>query len=129
MGIMQHDRLVAGDGRCTRIRWRKFPAACKYMNKTLQQRWITGGEHDERIRLVDVLYGLLTSGNIENVFDAGDIQKNIGAIYNAAVHLDPETRSFVLQIIRQLAGFALHNIPHPNVPENLNILPGNKTQN
>lgn len=53
----------------------------------------------------------------------------IGAIYNAAVHLDPETRSFVLQIIRQLAGFALHNIPHPNVPENLNILPGNKTQN
>ncbi|WP_418932544.1 hypothetical protein, partial [Hominenteromicrobium sp.] len=25
---------------------------------------------------------------------------------------------FVLQIIRQLAGFALHNIPHPNVPEN-----------
>jgi hypothetical protein len=34
-----------------------------------------------------------------------------------------------LQIIRQLAGFALHNIPHPNVPENLNILPGNKTQN
>ena len=84
---------------------------------------------DERIRLVDILYGLLTAGNIENVFDAGDIQKNIGAIYNAAVHLDPETRSFVLQIIRQLAGFALHNIPHPNVPENLNILPGNKTQN
>ena len=59
----------------------------------------------------------------------GDIQKNISAIYNAAVHLDPETRSFVLQIIRQLAGFALHNIPHPNVPESLNILPGNKTQN
>lgn len=81
---------------------------------------------DERIRLVDVLYGLLTAGNIENVFDAGDIQKNIGAIYNAAVHLDPETRSFVLQIIRQLAGFALHNIPHPNVPENLNILPAIK---
>lgn len=106
----------------------EISSGAKYMNKTLNS-WITGMSIDERIRLVDVLYGLLTAGNIENVFDAGDIQKNIGAIYNAAVHLDPETRSFVLQIIRQLAGFALHNIPHPNVPENLNILPGNKTQN
>ena len=128
MGIMQHDPFSwqVTDGAFHTLE--EISSGAKYMNKTLNS-WITGMSIDERIRLVDVLYGLLTAGNIENVFDAGDIQKNIGAIYNAAVHLDPETRSFVLQIIRQLAGFALHNIPHPNVPENLNILPGNKTQN
>ena len=128
MGIMQHDPFSwqVTDGAFHTLE--EISSGAKYMNQTLNS-WITGMSIDERIRLVDVLYGLLTAGNIENVFDAGDIQKNIGAIYNAAVHLDPETRSFVLQIIRQLAGFALHNIPHPNVPENLNILPGNKTQN
>ena len=128
MGIMQHDPFSwqVTDGAFHTLE--EISSGAKYMNRTLNS-WITGMSIDERIRLVDVLYGLLTAGNIENVFDAGDIQKNIGAIYNAAVHLDPETRSFVLQIIRQLAGFALHNIPHPNVPENLNILPGNKTQN
>ena len=128
MGIMQHDPFSwqVTDGAFNTLE--EISSGAKYMNKTLNS-WIAGMSIDERIRLVDVLYGLLTAGNIENVFDAGDIQKNIGAIYNAAVHLDPETRSFVLQIIRQLAGFALHNIPHPNVPESLNILPGNKTQN
>ena len=128
MGIMQHDPFSwqVTDGAFHTLE--EISSGAKYMNKTLNS-WITGMSIDERIRLVDVLYGLLTAGNIENVFDAGDIQKNIGAIYNAAMHLDPEMRSFVLQIIRQLAGFALHNIPHPNVPENLNILPGNKTQN
>ena len=104
MGIMQHDPFSwqVTDGAFHTLE--EISSGAKYMNKTLNS-WITGMSIDERIRLVDVLYGLLTAGNIENVFDAGDIQKNIGAIYNAAVHLDP------------------------NVPENLNILPGNKTQN
>lgn len=127
MGIMQHDPFSwqVTDGAFNTLE--EISGGAKYMNKTLNS-WIAGMSIDERVRLVDTLYGLLTAGDIQNVFDAGDIQKNIGAVYNAAVHLDPETRSFVLQIIRQLASLALHNIPRPNVPEK-GILPGSKTQN
>lgn len=128
MGIMQHDPFSwqVTDGAFHTLE--KISNGAKYMNKTLNS-WITGMKHRRAHSPCRCTLRPLTAGNIENVFDAGDIQKNIGAIYNAAVHLDPETRSFVLQIIRQLAGFALHNLPRPNVPENLNILPGNKTQN
>ncbi|MGN0479222.1 MAG: DUF2974 domain-containing protein [Hominenteromicrobium sp.] len=117
IGIMQHDPfswLVTG-GEFHAVE--RISAGAQYMNKTLNS-WISGMSMEERERFVDALYTILAAGNITNVFEFGDdFQKKIGAMYNAAVNLDPETRSFVLQVIRQLASLALKNLPRPANPK------------
>lgn len=61
MGIMQHDPFSwqVTDGAFRTLE--EISSGAKYMNQTLNS-WITGMSIDERIRLVDVLYGLLTAG-------------------------------------------------------------------
>ena len=94
MGIMQHDPFSwqVTDGAFHTLE--EISSGAKYMNKTLNS-WITGMSIDERIRLVDVLW-LLTAGNMKTYLTLATFKrKNIGAIYNAAVHLDPKRgRSF-----------------------------------
>lgn len=118
IGIMQHDPFswLVTDGEFHAVE--RITAGAQYMNKTLNS-WISGMSMEERERFVDALYTILAAGNITNVFEFGDdFQKKISAMYNAAVNLDPETRSFVLQVIRQLASLAVKNLPvHRSLPD------------
>lgn len=113
IGVMQHDPFswLVTDGEFHILE--SITSGAQYMNNTLNS-WISGMSIEERARFVDALYSILSAGGITSVSEFGtDLQKNLGAMYNAAVNLDPETRSFVLQIIRQLANFAVKNLPRP----------------
>lgn len=111
-GFMQHDPFswVVKDGALHTLE--SITSSAKYMDKTLNA-WIAGMSVEERARFVDALYTILTAGNISNAFEI-DLAKSLPAMYSAAVHLDPQTRSFVFQTVKNLAGMAVKNVRIPN---------------
>ncbi len=119
VGIMQHDPFswVIEDGAFHTLE--KITSGAAYMNDTLDA-WIAGMSIAERERFVDALYGILSAGEINNVFDLGsDIQKRLVAMRDAAAKLDPETRDFLLLTIRHLAGYAVKNLSRLPKPSGL----------
>ena len=80
------------------------------MNDTLDD-WISGMSNAERERFVDALYGILSAGEVANVFDLGSgLPQRLEAMRGAAADLDPQTREFLFLTIRRLAGYAVKNL-------------------
>lgn len=110
VGIMQHDPFswVIEDGAFRTLE--KITAGAAFMNDTLDD-WISGMSNAERERFVDALYGILSAGEVTNVFDLGSgLPQRLEAMRGAAADLDPQTREFLFLTIRRLAGYAVKNL-------------------
>lgn len=112
LGIMQHDPFswVVENGEFRAVD--ALTPGAQYMNHALDN-WIAGMSMEERERFVDALYSVLSAGNITNVFDLKNVLQpaNLTAMHSAMTKLDPETRDFLLQVIRSLGNFAKQLLP------------------
>lgn len=117
IGIMQHDPFswIVENGQFRAVE--NLTSGAEFMNNTLDS-WIEGMTMDERERFVDTLYSVLSAGKITNIYDLKDVLQpaNLIAIHNAAANIDPETRDFLFQVIRNLGNYAAQNLPRLHNP-------------
>lgn len=120
LSFLQHDPfswVLEG----TDFSYDQLTADAKYWDRTLDD-WLRRLSEEERERFVEALYSILTSVDITDFAQFRDgWQKNLPALMHAAANLDPDTRTFLFRIIRELASVGLHNFPeffraHPNLP-------------
>ena len=61
---------------------------------------------------MDVLFQVLGAGDIQRFSDLRtDWQNAVPAVVHAASHLDPETREFLFQTLKELASLSLKVLP------------------
>ena len=86
-------------------------ADARYVDRTLSA-WLEQMPHDRRERFVDALFGILETTNI-HTFDQlrADWQNTVPAVAREAIHLDADTRTFLLRTLRELAALSLKALP------------------
>ena len=83
----------------------------RYLDRALTA-WLQQVDPAQRERLVDVLFQVLGAGDIQRFSDLRtDWQKAVPAVVHAASHLDPETREFLFQTLKELASLSLKALP------------------
>lgn len=111
VGILQHDPFswVVEEGRFRPVE--HLSADAKYLDRTLNG-WIAQMSPEERERLTDALYGVLSAADARS-FDEikADWQSSVPAIMRALGGLDPDTRSFLGRILGELAKQGVQSVP------------------
>lgn len=83
----------------------------RYLDKTLSG-WIDGLSDAERERLTDALFDILSTNDIHKMGEiTEDWQKNIPAIARTLAAMDPDTRAFLVKLLRQLGNLAVASVP------------------
>ena len=83
----------------------------RYVDRTLSA-WLEQMSPDKRERFVDALFGILETTDLQT-FDQlrSDWQKTLPAVARQVVHLDADTRDFLLRALKELAALSLKAIP------------------
>lgn len=109
--LWQHDPFSWSVSGNTFSSLERLNPGARYMDRTLNT-WISGISESDRERFVDSLYTLLNSSDA-TTFDEfkSNLHTNVPAVMQAASKLDPDTRSFLLQTIKELASLGVKNFP------------------
>lgn len=83
----------------------------RYLDHTLSS-FVRALSPEERERFIDTLYGIVDSNNIDTFAQLWADRKNsLPTIAHEASQLDPDTRKFLLDTVRELAALSVKNIP------------------
>ena len=110
LSLLQHDPfswVIEGAD----FSYDKLDPLARYWDHTLDQ-WLLRLSDGERERFVEALYDVLSSLEITDFteFRTG-WQKNLPALMRAAANLDPDTRAFLFQVVRELISASLQTFP------------------
>lgn len=110
MGIMQHDPFAwvveGGDF----VYLDAIHASARFMDATLNQ-WAASVDDAQRGRFINAVYEVISATGAQTIHDlTGDWQRNALAVAEAVKGMDPESRRFVLRIIRLLLNLAADNL-------------------
>lgn len=115
VSIWQHDPFSwVVDGEHFHI-LQNLTSDAKYLDHSLST-WLSQISAPERERFVDTLYNIVTvseATTFEELF--ANWQKNLPAILHAAAETDPETRDFLICVIKKLAGSFIHLPKKPSL--------------
>lgn len=83
----------------------------RYLNRTLHL-WICGLSIEERERFVDALFAVVAINDAKTWKELlSDWQKNLPATVNALTRLNPETKKFLLQTVKELIALGIKCFP------------------
>lgn len=111
VSVLQHDPFswMVEDGHFIHID--KLTPGAKYMDLTLN-KWAQSLSIDERKKMIDSVYSLLDSIDLTRV---SEVQENwmkvLPKVLDNLGKMDPETRDFLLQVIKDLIAMAGEGVP------------------
>ena len=109
-GIMQHDPFSWEIQDGSFVTLDSITNGAKFLDKSLSG-WISKISEEDRERLVDALYKAVSAEEADRIFDVEHIRyKNIKAIIEQTGNLEPDTRKFLLDSIRDLIKFSIKMI-------------------
>ena len=111
VGVSQHDPFTWELENGAFVVLEHLTPEARYLDRALTA-WLQQVDPAQRERLVDVLFQVLGAGDIQRFSDLRtDWQKAVPAVVHAASHLDPETREFLFQTLKELASLSLKALP------------------
>ena len=110
LGILQHDPFSWEIEDAQFHRAEKLTGSAQYMSKTLNA-WIKGLSESQREAFADTLYQVLKASGAENFSQLSEEwRKEVPAMLSAVKTIDPDTRKYVLQTIKDLLMMPLKNL-------------------
>ena len=109
-GIMQHDPFswVIENGSFVTVE--KMSSSAKFLDKSLSV-WLSNLSDEDRARFVDALFKAASAEDAGRIFDFENIKyKDIKAFIEQTGNLEPDTRKFLLDRIRDLIKLSIKTI-------------------
>lgn len=109
IGIMQHNPFTWEVKGIDFYYVDSVSSTSKYFNKTLNQ-WLNNISDDKRKLFVDSLFDVLSSTNVNSFSQlANDWKTNLPIILESLKNLDPEIKSIILQLLKELRNLYIKN--------------------
>ena len=114
--VMQHEPFTWGVETDDFIYTDHFTGGANFFNESLYE-WLKAMTSEQRALFVNTLFGLAESCDISEVSDLSS-PKNIAAILAAVKGLDPESKHFLVELLKSFASISVHNLkPSQKSPE------------
>lgn len=110
IGLWQHDPFSwqVEQGRFVRVE--EISAGARHMNATLNS-WLKTQSDQQREQFVEILFGVLETGNIHSFAEDQWDWQQVPALLEALKNTDGETRKVLLHTFKELALLAVKTLP------------------
>jgi hypothetical protein len=110
VGLLQHDPFSWQVEGNRFVRVEEISAGARHMNATLNN-WLKTQTDQQREQFVEILFGVLESGNIHSFAEDEWDWQQIPALLEAVKNTDAETRKVLRQTFKELAVLAVKTLP------------------
>ena len=113
-GFMQHDPFLWEIEEGDFVYLDELSSKSKYISRTLNS-WINEIPIEKRKQLIESLFNILNSTNVNNISDITlNWRSNFPIILESIKNMDADEKSFILELFRELALLSIKNIPNEN---------------